>query len=224
MEIFSDIIEHLLKPLIWPVFILILFWKRKTFLDPVLDFIKSFKEFNAEVFGQKVSFSPKDVEQRLKLLKNKLEQIYPKEIEYVLFPYIDPGELENVVGRLQELEDLFDIKLDQLKDIGVLKLMGGYYFLTRDFEKSKEFYSLAETLSNNDVGLYNMNASVYRRLGDSVKALKYYEKSIEEDSTFAWGFLGKASIIRKQPDRKEESENLLLDAEKKFKDLISLFA
>jgi len=221
MEILSTIIKHFFKPLIWPVFILILLWKRKIFLDPVLEFIGNFKEFSAEVFGQKVSFSPKDVEQRIEFLKNKLEQIYPKEIEYVLFPYIDPGEFENVVGRLQELEDLFDIKLDQLKDIGVLKLMGGYYFLTQDFEKSRKFYSLAETLSNNDVGLYNMIASVYRMLGDSIKALKYYEKAIKADSTFAWAFLGKASIYGKQPDKKEESENLLLDAEKKYKDLIT---
>ena len=77
------------------------------------------------------------------------------------------------------------------------------------------------TLSNNDLGLYNMIASVYRKLGDSIKALKYYEKSIKADSTFAWAFLGKASIFGKQPDKKEESENLLLDAEKKYKDLIT---
>jgi tetratricopeptide (TPR) repeat protein len=214
----TNLVIEILQTIKWPGLILILLWKRKMLFEifePLSVLIQNMKELKFTIDGKQVTLVPKDIENRIDYIERKARELYPKELEYIPVPYIDSAQLENILGRLQTLEELFNFKLEDIKDEVVIKLIGAYYYLLREFESSKKYYLLAEKQTKTDMGLYAMLGSVCRRLEEYDKALMYFGKSSDIDPDFAWADYGKAVVFKSLNKQIKSKDNFMI-AKSKF--------
>ena len=129
--------------LVWPAFLTFVILntsKVKSFISSLLEPLTVRMEtIELEVWGQKVKASRNSLEKKLQLDLKRLLQ--DDQISRPI-PYASHAEIRKIVMGIHTLE-MFDFPIETIEDLGILKCMGSYHFMTLDFEKAIKYYQIA---------------------------------------------------------------------------------
>ena len=205
-EIVGNLFKYLLDLLTilkWPLFLALILFKA----EKVKEIIAGFKDMNVdmELGGQKFKIDSAKIRNTL---ERNLKDLTLKTNKSKPFPYASHEEYENVVQIVRAMEFLGNPN-DKIENLSVLKCMGGYYFIVRNYNKALEFYSLAEKQVKKISNL-SEEVDVYTNLGYTYYAQKkyenadlYFKKAKFIDKSSAWADYGRYLCHRDSGDLEE---------------------